>query len=114
VGEHPDGGEITLHDGKYGPYVKWGKVNATLPKERGPDDLTLAEAIDLVNAKAPKRKAPARKAGANKAAGAKAEGEAAPAGKARKTPVKTAGAGRATKAPAKGGARKSAAKKAGG
>jgi len=114
VGEHPDGGEITLHDGKYGPYVKWGKVNATLPKERGPDDLTLAEAIDLVNAKAPKRKAPARKAGANKAAGAKAEGEAAPAGKARKTPVKTAGAGRATKASAKGGARKSAAKKAGG
>jgi DNA topoisomerase-1 len=90
VGEHPDGGEIALHDGKYGPYVKWGKVNATLPKERKPDDLTLAEAIDLVNAKAPKK----RKAPAKKAAGAKSGAAKKPAAKkapARKTASKKAG-----------------------
>ncbi len=36
LGEHPDGGEITVRDGKYGPYVNHGKVNATLPKGKDP------------------------------------------------------------------------------
>ena len=82
VGEHPDGGEITLHDGKYGPYVKWGKVNATVPKERKAEEVTLAEAVDLVNAKAPKRKAPAKKAAAKGGATAKGKASKAKVGKA--------------------------------
>jgi DNA topoisomerase-1 len=62
LGEHPDGGKITVRDGRYGPYVNWGKVNATLPKGTAPDSVTLAEALELVAAKSAKGpvKKPAR------------------------------------------------------
>ncbi len=40
LGDHPDGGAITVRDGKYGPYVNWGKVNATLPKGKDPQSVT--------------------------------------------------------------------------
>jgi DNA topoisomerase-1 len=69
LGEHPDGGPLEVFSGKYGPYVKWGKVNATLPKEMTPETVTLEEALELVNAKAgpaKKKKAPAKKAVARK------------------------------------------------
>jgi DNA topoisomerase I len=70
LGDHPDGGAIEVFEGRYGPYVKWGKVNATLPKEITPDMVTLEQAIELVNAKggSAKKKAPAKKAAAKKAA----------------------------------------------
>ena len=38
-------------DGRYGAYVKWEKINATLPKGTDKDALTLAAALDLVDAK---------------------------------------------------------------
>jgi DNA topoisomerase-1 len=34
-----------VRDGKYGPYVNWGKVNATLPKGKDPQALTVEEAL---------------------------------------------------------------------
>ena len=40
--------------GKYGPYVKWAKVNATLPKELSPETVTLDEALGLIAEKAGK------------------------------------------------------------
>ncbi len=43
---------IELMDGKYGMYLKWGKINATLPKEMNPDTLTLEQAIEVVKARA--------------------------------------------------------------
>ncbi len=52
LGAHPDGGVITVHSGRYGPYAKWQKVNATLPKGSDPMEITLEQAIELVNAKA--------------------------------------------------------------
>ena len=56
LGEHPDeGGEIELLDGRYGPYVKHGKTNASLPKGTKPDDLTLEEAVDLIEQKRAKK-----------------------------------------------------------
>jgi DNA topoisomerase-1 len=52
LGDHPDGGSITVRDGRYGPYVNWGKVNATLPKGKAPDSVTMEEALALIAAKA--------------------------------------------------------------
>jgi DNA topoisomerase I len=52
LGDHPDGGAVTLRAGKYGPYVSHGKINATIPKSRDPDTLTLEEAVSLIAAKA--------------------------------------------------------------
>jgi DNA topoisomerase-1 len=74
LGDHPDGGAIEVFEGRYGPYVKWGKVNATLPKDVTPDAVTLEQAIELVNAKggSAKKKAPAKKAAAKKPAAKKA------------------------------------------
>ena len=67
LGEHPDGGAMNVMDGRYGPYVKWEKVNATIPKETDPAALTFDEAVELVNAKAAtKRKPKAKKAAAKK------------------------------------------------
>jgi DNA topoisomerase-1 len=37
-----------MHDGRYGHYVKWGKVNATIPKDIAPDTVTLEQAIGLI------------------------------------------------------------------
>ncbi|WP_337270839.1 type I DNA topoisomerase [Oryzifoliimicrobium ureilyticus] len=51
LGQHPDGGAITVRDGRYGPYVNWGKVNATLPKGSEPGAITLEEALALIAAK---------------------------------------------------------------
>lgn len=80
VGEHPEGGKIELFEGRYGPYVKWEKVNATLPKDVSPDDLTLAQAVDLVNEKASKggkKKAAAKQSTAKKPAAKKTTKKAA-------------------------------------
>ena len=58
LGEHPKSGMIDVMDGKYGPYVKWGKVNATIPKGTLPEEITLEEAIKLINEKVSKKKTP--------------------------------------------------------
>ena len=71
LGAHPETGEpVHVMAGRFGPYVKSGKVNATLPKGTAPEELTLEAALPLLAAKAgaaPKKKAPAKKAAAPKA-----------------------------------------------
>lgn len=58
LGEHPElGGPVNVMSGRYGPYVKHGKTNATLPKDKEPDAITLEEAVELIAAKAKKPKA---------------------------------------------------------
>ncbi|MBD8552929.1 type I DNA topoisomerase [Rhizobium sp. CFBP 8762] len=54
LGDHPDGGAITVRDGRYGPYVNWGKVNATLPKGKDPQTVTVEEALTYIVEKAGK------------------------------------------------------------
>ncbi len=87
LGEHPDGGgAISIMDGRYGPYVKWEKVNATLPKDVDPANVTLEMAVELITEKAgkTKKKAPAKKAATKKTA-------------AKKTPAKKTTARKTTK-----------------
>ncbi|WP_373636483.1 type I DNA topoisomerase [Yoonia sp. BS5-3] len=64
LGEHPEaGGPVNIFDGKYGPYVKWEKINATIPDTIEPSDLTMAQAVDLIDERAAKsgKKKPAKK-----------------------------------------------------
>jgi DNA topoisomerase I len=104
LGEHPDGGAMTVRDGRFGPYVNWGKVNATLPKGKDPQTVSVEEALVLIAERAAKDgggKAKAKKAPA-KAAKAKAGDatDAKPKKAAAKPKAKTA-AKTAAKAPAK-------------
>ncbi|MGE8132187.1 type I DNA topoisomerase [Novosphingobium subterraneum] len=94
-GAHPtSGGEIKLMAGRYGPYVTDGTTNATLPKDKQPEALTLEEAITLIDERAAKgpakgkkgaKKAPAKKATPKKDAPKK---EAAKKPAAKKSPAK--------------------------
>ena len=90
LGEHPEaGGPVNIYDGKYGPYVKWEKINATIPDTIEPADLTLAHAVDLIDeraAKAGKKKPAAKK---------KAPAKKKPAAKKKAAPKKKAPAKKA-------------------
>jgi DNA topoisomerase-1 len=55
LGEHPSlGGKVQVLSGRYGPYVKHGKVNATLPKDIEPEQTTLEQAVELIAARSAK------------------------------------------------------------
>lgn len=55
LGDHPeDGKPVSLNKGRFGPYVKWGKLMATVTKSYDPEALTLAEAVEILTAKAAK------------------------------------------------------------
>ena len=88
LGEHPEeGGAIQVMKGRYGPYVKHGKVNATLPKGMDPESVTLPQAVELIKAKAAKggtKRKPARKSSSKTATKAKT----AKSGSAKKTASK--------------------------
>ena len=91
IGEHPDDGKpIELRDGQYGPYVKHGKINASLPKDMEPESLSLELAIELIAARAEKvgaKKAKSKKAKAKKAKGkSKAKGKGKSKAKAKAAP----------------------------
>ncbi len=72
LGDHPDGGPIAVMDGRYGPYVKWDKINATIPKGTEAEAVTMEMALELIAEKAAKKgKKPAKKAAAKKPAAKK-------------------------------------------
>jgi DNA topoisomerase-1 len=101
LGAHPETGDpVHVMAGRFGPYVKSGKVNATLPKGTAPEDMTMEIALPLLAAraaaapakgkKAPAKKAAAPKAAAPKAAARKSAAKKKPAAKkaaAKKTPA---------------------------
>lgn len=95
LGEHPNGGKIQILNGRFGPYVKHGKINASLKKGMEAESLSLEDAVALIAAKAngkgggkktaatkktaakktTAKKSPTKKAAAKKTATAKTTGE---------------------------------------
>jgi DNA topoisomerase-1 len=77
LGEHPTlEGPVTVRSGRYGPYVNHAKVNATVPRDVKPEDVTLEQAVELLaerEARGPAKKKPAR---AKKTAAAKPKSRA--------------------------------------
>ncbi|HZW24234.1 MAG TPA: type I DNA topoisomerase [Gallionella sp.] len=113
LGEHPDDkSPVEICSGRYGPYARHGKVNATLPKDISPDDVTLEQALELIAAKAAKGGTGKTKAAKKPAATKTAAAKKAPAKKAAATKAKTTTkAATAKKTAAKPAAKKPAAKK---
>jgi DNA topoisomerase I len=72
LGAHPETGDpVHVMAGRFGPYVKSGKVNATIPKGTAPEDMTLEIALPLLAARAAAAPAKGKKAPAKKASAAK-------------------------------------------
>ena len=87
LGDHPDkGGPIVVKKGRYGPYVSHDGVNATLPADITPEDVTIEQAVGLLEARIAKgggkktkkaaAKKPAKAAKEKPAKAAKAKSEA--------------------------------------
>jgi len=116
LGEHPDkGGPIVVKNGRYGPYVSHNGINATIPADKKPEDLTLTEAVVLLDARAEQVGSRPRKAGGAKSARAKpgpsetdATKAATPARTARGNSAAKTAAAKPGKTPAKGKAKATA------
>ncbi|NIJ40039.1 DNA topoisomerase-1 [Parvibaculum indicum] len=72
LGEHPDTKKpVQIREGKYGPYIRYGTANVTLPKGTEADDVTFEQALELIAEKVPakgKKKAAAKKTATKTAA----------------------------------------------
>ncbi len=61
LGLHPQEQKpISIYEGRYGPYIKYGILNVSLPKDREPQAFTLEEALVLLEKKQPATKRAAR------------------------------------------------------
>jgi DNA topoisomerase-1 len=56
----PEKDDIQVLNGRYGPYIKAGKKNVKIPKDKKPEELTLEECVELAE-KAPAKKGRGRK-----------------------------------------------------
>ena len=73
LGDHPqDGKPVEILSGRYGPYVKHGRTNASLPKGADADTLTMEGALELLAARAAK----GGKSGSRAARGSKKKADA--------------------------------------
>ncbi|MBT5051332.1 MAG: type I DNA topoisomerase [Rhodospirillaceae bacterium] len=88
LGAHPaDGKPVNIFKGRYGPYVKHGKINASLPKSETEESITLEQAVDLLAARAAKKGAKGAKGAKGKKAKAKSPAKKKKAAKAKKAPA---------------------------
>ncbi|CCH64490.1 DNA topoisomerase I [Richelia intracellularis HM01] len=62
LGAHPEDGEtINIYDGPYGPYIKHGKINVSIPEGQTIEEVSLAKALELLANKTPTQKNTRRK-----------------------------------------------------
>jgi DNA topoisomerase-1 len=96
LGDHPDkGGQIVVKNGRYGPYVSHDGVNASLPSDKNPDEITLEEAVALIDARAEAGRPPAPRRRPARGSKAKAAAPPAPRPSAAKKPARKAKAAKA-------------------
>jgi DNA topoisomerase-1 len=96
LGEHPDDGKaVEIYEGRYGPYVKHGKINATIPDGNEPADVTLEQALPWLEAKAAKKGV--KKKAAKKTATAKKAKTPKKKAASKKSPAKKTAAKRTKK-----------------
>jgi DNA topoisomerase I len=103
LGDHPTLGAVAVKDGRYGAYVTAGGINATIPSDKDKDQITLAEAIALIDERA-------AKGGGKAAKGKKAKKESKTASKAEPKAAKAAEAEAAPKPAKKAAVKKTATK----
>ncbi|GJL95363.1 MAG: DNA topoisomerase 1 [Hyphococcus sp.] len=97
LGAHPETGDpVNVMDGRYGPYIKHQKTNATLPAGLEPDTISLERALELIVEKE-KKKPRKKKATKKKATKKKAAKKTAKKKAAKKTATKKTVAKKATK-----------------
>lgn len=105
LGNHPTTGEpVNIMDGRYGPYVKHQKTNATIPSGTDPEHLTLDHAVELITAKEKKpakKKATKKKATKKKATKKATKKKATKKATTKKATAKKAATKKATKKVAK-------------
>jgi DNA topoisomerase-1 len=107
LGPHPEDQEpINIYDGPYGPYVKYKKVNASLPEGETVESITLEKALEAIAAKADSKsktssrrtsktasksttKTSAKKSSASKSTASKTKGTATKGGTKAKSSRKT-------------------------
>ncbi len=88
LGNHPsDGKPVKTGKGRFGPYVAYGKIFASIPKSMEPDSITLDQAVELIDAKIAKGggKAGKSKGKAKKSDAAESSAEAKPKRSRKKT-----------------------------
>ena len=52
LGNHPEDNEpVNIYDGPYGPYIKHGKVNVSIPEGESVEGITLDKALELLSTK---------------------------------------------------------------
>ncbi len=111
IGKHPvDEEPINVYDGPYGPYIKHGKVNVSVPEGKKPEEVTVEEAVELLKEKGGEVKK--KKTAKKKTTAKKTTKKATTAKKAtaKKTTTKKSSVKKATttkKAPAKSSTAKS-------
>ncbi|MFH0853008.1 MAG: type I DNA topoisomerase [bacterium] len=56
LGNHPkDGKSVNIYNGRYGPYIKYGRINVSLPKNSKSEEMTLEQALELIKSKKSKK-----------------------------------------------------------
>ncbi len=92
LGAHPKDNEpVNIYDGPYGPYVKHGKTNASLPEGQSVEDITMETAVELLAAKASTKKSTSRSSKSTSSTAKKSTGTASSSRKttAKKTTTST-------------------------